>query len=81
MDFTINGKGYTLTKEQIEDRMKDVEPAAGRSGRRHFVDIGDQEFPVTQVLPTVLGLSKADLTTFRSRNILKRLGFRVVERE
>ncbi len=80
MEFTIGRKTYSLTSEQVETCMRDVTPEGGRSGRRHFVVIGKREYPITQVLPEVLGLSRADVTTYRARDILKRLGFEVIER-
>ncbi len=80
MDFIISGAGYHLTREQVEERMSGIEPELGRTGRRHFVEIADREYPITQVLPIMLGISKADVTTYRARDILKRLGFLVTER-
>ena len=80
MEFTIGRKAYTLTREQVEMYMRGVSPEGGRSGRRHFVVIGKREYPITQILPEVLGLSRADVTTYRARDILKRLGFDVIEK-
>ncbi len=66
MDFIINGTGYHLTQAQVEERMRTVEPEPGRTGRYHFVEVGGREYPMTQVLPLVLGLSRADVTTYRA---------------
>jgi hypothetical protein len=77
MDFVLGGRRYSITKEQVEDRMRGVEP---EPGRQHFVEVNGLEYPVKQVLALVLGLSRLDFTTQTARNLLARLGLPVVER-
>ncbi len=77
MEFTLGGKRYDLTRQQVEERMRGVEP---EPGRRHFVEVGGREYPMKQVFAQCLGLSRLDFTTAQARHVLARLGFKVIER-
>lgn len=77
MQFTIGGNSYDLTRQQVEEHLRNVEP---ESGRQHFVEVNGRQFPVKQVLTVALGLSKLDFTTQQARSVVKRLGFTVTER-
>lgn len=77
MDFTLNGQRYTLTKPQVEAALQRVEP---ESGDRHFVEVGDREYPIKQAFSLVLQVSRLDFNTQQARGIFRRLGFKVIER-
>ncbi len=77
MEFTFNGKHYDLTQQQVEQAMHGVAP---EPGRKHFVVVGDSEYPIKQVFTRILHVSKLDFTTQQARSVLKRIGFDVRER-
>lgn len=77
MDFVLGGTRYSLTRQQVEERLRGVDP---EPGRQHFVEVQGREYPVKQVLATALGLSRLDFTTQQARRVLARLGFRATER-
>ena len=77
MEFILAGRRHNLTREQVEEKMDKVEPELGR---QHFVKLKGREYPVKQVLATMLPLSRLDFTTQQARRILARLGFEVIER-
>jgi hypothetical protein len=77
MDFILNGQKYALTKSQVEAVLRRVEP---ESGDRHFVEVGDREYPIKQAFSLVLQISRLDFNTQQARGIFRRLGFKVLER-
>jgi hypothetical protein len=77
MEFKLSGKSYALTRQQVEEAMRGIQP---EPVRQHFVVIHQRDYPVKQVLTEVLRMAKLDFTTQQARSILKRLGFDVMER-
>ncbi len=72
MRFTVGGKSFDLTKEQVVNAMKDV-PAD--NVQKHIVEIDGQAFPPKQVFATVTGRERQTFTTMEAQRVLKRLGF------
>ena len=78
MRVIIRGRPYNITKEDVEEKLKDIEPEEGRA--KYFVEIGGKEFPIKQVLTQTLGLSKLAFTSQDAFIVLDKLGFEIVER-
>ena len=82
MKFVLNGNIYNITKEEVENCMRGVEP---ERGYRHFVEVNEQPYPVKQVLLEALKSQDQttnilDFTSQQARSILGRLGFRLTEK-
>ncbi len=74
MDFTLRGKSFSLTYEQVVFAMRGV-PA--ESINRYVVEVGDRIYPPKQVLARVTGLPPIAFTTQDAYRLLNRLGFSV----
>ena len=72
--FTIAGKTYSITADDIMSEMKDKEPEAIRN---YYVEIGNKKFPIKQVLSETLGLVKIGFTSMDAYRVLMKLGFEV----
>ena len=70
MDFIFDGQHHSLTKQEVEARMRGVEP-----GRiyQYSVEVNGVRYPVKQVFRVATGLKYVN--TDRARDILRRLGF------
>ncbi len=77
MDFTVKGLRYSLTKQDVEERLRDVapEPVA-----KHAVYINGREYPVKQAMAEVLRIDRLAINTSQARDILDRLGFELARR-
>jgi hypothetical protein len=74
--FTLNGREYRLTRQQVVDRMRAEEP---ESIQQWAAEVEGRWFPVKQALSTATGAKRADFISHRARDILRRLDFRVVD--
>lgn len=73
MRFTVGGEEYDLTPEQVERRMRGVEP---EEIRKHVVELLGTAYPPKQVFAAVTGRSRVSFTTMEAQRVLTRLGFR-----
>ena len=72
--FTIGGKTYSITADDIIRSLKDKEPEAIRN---YYVEIANKRFPIKQVLYETLGLMKIGFTSMDAYRVLVKLGFEV----
>jgi hypothetical protein len=72
VDFIVNGKPYSLTKEEVEARMRRVQPGPIF---QHAVEINGVRYPVKQAFAVATGLRELEFTSQRARDVLRRLGF------
>ena len=79
MRITIRGKTYTVSKEEVEEKLRDVEPEEERRAR-YFIEIGGKEFPIKQVLNQTLNLPKLAFTSQDAFIVLEKLGFEITKR-
>ena len=70
MDFIVDGEHYSLTKQEVEARMRGVEPG---TIYQYVIDVNGVRYPVKQVFRVATGLEH--FTTQRARDVLRRLGF------
>lgn len=80
MVFVLKSRQCQLSKEEVESRMKGVEPF---KGFHFFVDIDGQRYPVKQVLYLSLReqcecLDMLDFSDSYAKNILTQVGFEVI---
>lgn len=78
MNFTLRGKSFSLTYEQVVSVMRGV-PAEPIN--RYVVEVGDRVYPPKQVLARSTGLPPIAFTTQDAYRILNRLGFSVARVE
>jgi hypothetical protein len=71
MEFIFSGVRHSLTREQVEAGMRDVEPDIIY---QHAVEVNGVRYPVKQVFRRVAP-ELGSVNTDRARNILGRLGF------
>jgi hypothetical protein len=70
MDFIVNGQRYSLTKQEVEARLRGVSPGPIF---RYAVEVNGVLYPVKQVFAIVTGVDQ--FTSQRARDVLRRLGF------
>lgn len=68
----VGGRDFNLTKEQVETRMKGVDPELIQ---KHVVEVNGQLYPPKQVLGQVTGWERASFTTLEAQRVLTRIGF------
>jgi hypothetical protein len=68
----IAKRHFELWREQVEQRMRDVQPEPIAS---HYVVIDSRRYPPKQVVSAVTGVDRADFTSHHARRILTGLGF------
>lgn len=74
MRFTVKGREFDISKEQIIKAVKEEEP---RSITKYYVEIGGIRYPIKQVVELVTGLHPIDFTSMYANDILSKLGFDV----
>ena len=78
MRTTILGRSYNITKADIEQNLRDIEPEEGKA--KYFVEIGGKKYPIKQALSQTLNLAKVAFTSQQAFGILHKLGFKIAER-
>jgi hypothetical protein len=74
MRFTLRGKEFNLTPEDIEAKLQGVEPEG--SSQYHIVVHG-KSYPIKQALALVTGMPNISFTTADAYRILTKLGYEV----
>jgi len=79
MRVTIKGKTYSIDTENVEKKLREIQPEEDERAK-YFVEIAGKQFPIKQVLSKTLNLLKPAFTTQEAFTILQRLGFEITER-
>mgnify|MGYP000232784840 CR=1 FL=1 len=74
MRFTIRGRNYELSREEVVERVRNVEPKAIR---KYYVEINGRKYPIKQVVAECLDLNPIEFTTACAYRILSGLGFEI----
>jgi hypothetical protein len=72
--FTLKGKRYRLTRDQVLERLKRVTP---EPPQKHVVEVDGRLFPVKHAFAVATGVDRGDFITTQARDILQRLEFRL----
>ena len=77
MLFTLTGRQYELSKEEVEETMGGISPSGGR---HFFVIVNGEKYPPNQVLYLTLrrqhpDLSLSDFSNDAAKKILLQIGF------
>jgi hypothetical protein len=70
--FTIGGQVFSLTKEEVERKLKNVEP---ENVRQVYVEINAKKYPIKQALAEAAGLLRSGFTTQDAVRVFRRLSF------
>lgn len=76
IDFQLGGKRYHLTARDVVARMADEAPEPVQTWA---VEVDGRLFPVKQVLATATGVDRNEFISHRARDLLRRLGFSVLD--
>ena len=79
MRVIIKGKTYKANKEDVEKKLKGIQPELDEKFK-YFVEIEGKQFPIKQIVSKSLGLLKPAFNTQEAFAILQRLGFKIVKR-
>jgi hypothetical protein len=74
MEFQLGGKGYVLSKDEVEDYLKHIVP---EDVRKHYVSVNGRRYPVKQALAAAIGRPVTDFITTDAIRIFSNLGFEV----
>ena len=74
MEFQLGGQDYTLSKEDVQDRLKHVAP---EDVRKHYVLVEGRRYPVKQALAAAIGRPVTDFITTDAIRIFSNLGFEI----
>ena len=74
MRFTVKGREFDISREQIVRVVKGKEP---KPIKKYYVEIEGKRYPIKQVIEWVTGLHPIDFTSMYANDILSKLGFKV----
>lgn len=74
--FTIGGVEVSLTKEEVERKLRNVE---AESVRQVYVEVNDMKYPVKQALAVAAGLLRSGFTTQDAVRVFRRLSLTLGE--
>lgn len=74
VEFTLNGRRYTLTRGEVERRLTDVAPEVIH---KHAVRVNDTWFPVVQALEVAIGVPRSEFVSQTARRHFAALGYEV----
>jgi len=79
MRITIKGKVYSINKEDVEKKLRGIQPEEDERAK-YFVEIRGGLFPIKQVLSQTIDLPKLGFTSQEAFTILQRLDFKIIKR-
>jgi len=79
VSITIRGKTYTLTRKDVEDVLRKLEPEELRGKAKYYIEFEGMKFPIKQVVAEVTGLPRVAFTAMHAYSVLTKLGFDVKE--
>lgn len=74
--FTIGGQEFSLSAEDVERKLKGVEP---EEVQQVYVEVLGKRYPVKQALAVSAGLIRSGFTTQMAVRVLRKLGFKLGE--
>ena len=72
--FTVGGRSFSLTREDIESKLKSVQP---EQVRQYCVTVNKKEYPVKQALEVSAGLLRSGFTTQDAIRVLRKFEFQI----
>lgn len=72
MRFTMGGRGFGLTPEDVRKTMAGVEP---EPFQKYVVEVNNTAYPPKQVISACLDFPRTSFTTMEAQRVLTKLGF------
>jgi hypothetical protein len=70
-NFTVGGQGFSISREEIERKLKGVRP---EQIRQYYVTVNRKDYPVKQALEVSAGLLRSGFTTQDAIRVLRKFG-------
>ncbi|MEC4682533.1 MAG: hypothetical protein VST70_02475 [Nitrospirota bacterium] len=74
--FTVSGNRYSISKREIEQKMRGIAP---ESTRKYRIAINGIDYPIKQVLESITGLSRSAFTSQEAMRVLRKFEFLISE--
>ncbi len=70
-NFTVGGKAFAVSRDEIERKLKGVQP---EPIRQYYVTVNGRDYPVKQAVEVYTGLLRSGFTTQDAIRILRKFG-------
>ena len=77
-EIKINGRKYTVEKQQVIDAVKGIEPKTIKS---YYVVINRKKYPIKQAVAIVLNIPAIAFQSADAYRLLDKLGFEILKSE
>jgi hypothetical protein len=77
--FTIRGRTFNISREDVERVLEKLDPEPLRGRAKYYIDYRGKHYPIKQVISAVTGLPRVAFTAMHAYRVLSALGFEVKE--
>jgi len=77
--FTIRGRTFNISREDVERVLEKLDPEPLRGRAKYYIDYRGKRYPIKQVISAVTGLPRVAFTAMHAYRVLSALGFEVKE--
>jgi hypothetical protein len=77
--FTIRGRTFNISREDIERILENLDPEPLRGRAKYYIEYKGKRYPIKQIISAVTGLPRVAFTAMHAYRILTALGFEVKE--
>ena len=77
--FTIRGRTFNISREDVERVLEKLEPEPLRGRAKYYIEYRGKLYPIKQVVSAVTGLPRVAFTAMHAYRVLTALGFEVKE--
>jgi len=77
--FTIRGRTFNISREDVERVLEKLDPEPLRGRAKYYIEYRGKRYPIKQVISAVTGLPRVAFTAMHAYRILTALGFEVKE--
>ena len=77
--FTIRGRTFSISREDIERVLEKLDPEPLRGRAKYYIEYRGKRYPIKQVVSAVTGLPRVAFTAMHAYRVLTALGFEVKE--